>query len=261
MGRSSLPDQLNTITRRDFLFNTGSTVIIGGTAGCLGLGDDEQQVEEPENKTDEIESDSERKEGDETTENENQADETTEVPQEDANNETGENRSEDDAGENDFEGDQEEPEDEKEEEDGRFKQYTDEKLFYQIDYPGDWKVDASNEDYVQILNKDGTAWIWIEIREARIDLELEVRNFRENFEPRSDVNIHADDSVTLSSGKAGHRFIIEMTDSETNPIFAHELIAQANGNQYWTSVIISRSVYSDDHAQLAEEILASVAVG
>ncbi|ELY62630.1 hypothetical protein [Natronococcus jeotgali] len=168
---------------------------------------------------------------------------------------------ENETGDNDSESDQQDSSTKEGNGVGRFKQYTDEKLSYQVDYPVNWKVDASNEDYVQILNEDETVWIWIEIGEVRIDLELEVRNFRENFEPRSDVNIHADDSVTLSSGEAGHRFIIEMTDSETNPIFAHELIAQANGNQYWTSIIISRSIYDDDYAQLAEEILASVAVG
>ncbi|MFC4989620.1 hypothetical protein [Saliphagus infecundisoli] len=348
-------DADGSFSRREYLLSTGagSIAVLSGTAGCLGLGDDEQQAEEPGDETDEnstenesededatdeaeeteneseddeaepenetvenesededatdgeevddegdgsileeeesdendsendsedkseaTENESEDEAGDGDTENgtadESQDTETPEEPQEDADNETDGNESEDEAAENesgdgasetDSEGDHEDSGTEEADEDGGFEQYTIEDLPYQVDYPADWEVDESNEGYVQIFNGDETARIWIETEEARLDLEQEVRDYRDTFEPEPSVEIHADDPVTLSSGEDGHRFVIEMTDRETNQIIAHELIAQANGIQYLTSVIISRSLYNNAYAQLAEKILASVALG
>ncbi|WP_114579246.1 hypothetical protein [Saliphagus sp. LR7] len=188
--------------------------------------------------------------------------ETTEEPQDqdDSGDETGENRSEDSTGEGDSESDQEEEDSGGEEggEVGRFERYRIEELTYQVDYPADWAIDEG-DDYVKIHNDDETAWLWIEIWEARSNLDREVRHFREDFEPDPSVEIHADDPVTLSSGEEGHRFIIEMAERERN-FFAHELIAQASGYQYRTAVVVSRSVYNEEYAQLAEEILATVAL-
>ncbi|WP_157972438.1 hypothetical protein [Saliphagus sp. LR7] len=326
-----MADTGESFPRREYLLaaGAGSIAVLSGTAGCLGLGDDEQQSEssdetdennsengsdngtegtenesEDEDATDEedvddesdgsILEDEESDENDsenesEATENESEDDEagdgdtengtanetqdteTPEEPQEDADNETdrneseadaAKNESEDGASETDSEGDHEGSgtEDPDEGEGRSFEQYAIDELSYHVDYPADWEVDESNDGYVQILNSDETAWIWIETEEARLTLEQEVRNYRETFEPEPSAEIHADDSVTLSSGEDGHRFVIEMADRETNQLIAHELFAHANGIQFLTSVMFSRSEYNEDYAQLAEKILASVAL-
>lgn len=292
MERGNSLDRANVVTRRDYLFSTGSIAVLGGTAGCLGVGVDNQKTEDSENETDNNDSEDESTEddasedldhegdnegkttdpdsedetsdadGEKGTTDESRDNETTEElqDQDGSGDETDENGSEDSAGEDDSESDQAEEDSGGEEGDegGRFEQYRIEELAYQVDHPADWEV-LGGDDYVKIHNDDETAWLWIEIREARIDLELEVRNFREDFEPDPSVEIHADDPVTLSSGGEGHRFIIEMTERERN-IFAHELIAQASGYQYRTAVVVSRSVYNEEYAQLAEKILATVSL-
>lgn len=292
MERGNSPDLADVVTRRDYLFGVGSIAVVSGTTGCLGVGNDNQQTGESENETNdndsEVESteddalrssdrekddegkmtdpDSEDETSDADRENgttdESHDNDTTEDPpdQDDSGDETDENESEDGAGEDDSENDQEDEDSNGEEgnEGDRFEQYRIEGLSYQVDYPADWMVDEG-DNYVKIYNDDETAWLWIEIREVRLDLDREVRHFREDFEPDPSVEIHADDPVTLSSGEEGHRFIIEMTERERN-IFAHELIAQASGYQYRTAVVVSRSVYNEEYAQLAEEILATVAL-
>lgn len=141
--------------------------------------------------------------------------------------------------------------------DGRFEQqYRIGDVPYRVDHPAGWGVEEG-DDYVQIQNGDETAWIWIEFREVRDDLDREVQRFREEFDPNPSVETHADDPVTLSSGEDGHRFVIEMTERE---IFAHELIAQGNGYYYRTAVVVLQSEYDEEYAQLAEEILATVAL-
>ncbi|MFC4990328.1 hypothetical protein [Saliphagus infecundisoli] len=343
MERGNSSDLAGVVTRRDFLLGAGSIAVLGGIAGCLGLGDDDQQTEELGNETDDNNSgdesaedgtsgdpdgegndDDETESPDDVAENESEAEvaaeeadddengegesedddttedldreenddgegnttdpdsehetndadrengtadeshdnETTEDPQDqdDSGDEADENGSDDGTDEDDPKSDQAEKDsgEEESDEDVRFEQYRIKESPYQVDHPANWVVDEG-DDYVKIHNDDETAWLWIEIREVRTDLDREVRHFRKDFEPDPSVEIHADDPVTLSSGEEGHRFIIEMTERERN-IFAHELIAQATGYQYRTAVVVSRSVYTEEYAQLAEEILATVAL-
>ncbi|WP_114579223.1 hypothetical protein [Saliphagus sp. LR7] len=319
MVEKYLADQ-SRLSRRSWLLGAGTLIILSGTVGCLGLGDDDEEAGEPENETDgngsedtstqpngernettdtesldanqsndtgsddaevsepedndssildEELNDNESDDGDENDSegdqadldnesdgNETQKNDTAEEAQENLDNDSTDNSSNEssDGDKNASESNQDESEGERE-----FEQIIIEALSYQVDYPADWEMVETDESIpVIIANSNETAWLWIDIRETSLDLEGDITNYRQNFEPNPDFEIHEDEPMTLASGEDGHRFVIEVTESPENPLFAHELLANEHGNEYLTSVQVSRPEYDEEYAELAEEILASV---
>ncbi|MFC4986292.1 DNA polymerase V family protein [Saliphagus infecundisoli] len=214
--------------------------------------DESDDDDENDSEGDQADLDNEPDDNETDTEEEN---DTAEESQENLDNDSTDNSStESSDDENDSESNQNESEEERE-----FEQIIIEALSYQVDYPADWEMVETDESIpVIIANSNETAWLWIDIRETSLDLEGDVTNYRQNFEPNPGFEIHEDEPMTLTSGEDGHRFVIEVTESPENPLFAHELLVNEHGNEYLTSVQVSRPEYDEEYAELAEEILASV---
>lgn len=158
--------------------------------------------------------------------------------------------------------DEDEDEDGEEERDLSLTSYTNDEYGYELEYPAVWTVDESPAEYVEMVADDDTAGLWIWVDDARISFERVIENYHADFEPNPEVDIQADDAVTIESGEEGHRFVIEMTEPDvpSSPYIAHELVVQSTGREYFLSFGVERAEYDEQYAVLAETVLASFAI-